>query len=54
VTGGGNGAQAISASNATADATLPQTASSVPLVGIVGLSALAGLLALRKLGAAKA
>ncbi len=45
--------QPMSASNATTDATLPQTASDLPLVGLVGLSAFAGLLALRKLGAAK-
>jgi hypothetical protein len=51
VTGGVSGTQAMTASNSTADGTLPQTASSVPLIGIVGISALAGLLALRKLGA---
>lgn len=54
VTGAVSAAQPMTASNATADATLPQTASSVPLIGLVGISALAGLLALRKLGTAKA
>jgi hypothetical protein len=53
ISGGINGTQAMSSPNATADATLPQTASSLPLIGIVGISAFAGLLALRKLNTAK-
>jgi hypothetical protein len=53
VTRGLNGTQAMSASNATAGNTLPQTASPLPLIGLVGMSAFAGLLALRKLGASK-
>jgi hypothetical protein len=53
VTNAMSAAQPMSAANATTDATLPQTASELPLIGIVGLSAFAGLLALRKLGAPK-
>jgi hypothetical protein len=38
---------------ATTDATLPQTASSLPLIAMLGAFALAGIVALRKLGTAK-
>jgi hypothetical protein len=48
--------QAMTAQTAPAatDATLPQTASSTPLFGLVGMFAIAGIVALRKIGAAKA
>jgi hypothetical protein len=37
----------------SADGSLPQTASSLPLFGVIGMLALVGAVALRKLGAAK-
>jgi len=53
-----NSDQTMTAQDRTASATnaaaLPQTASSLPLIGLVGLVSLAGIVALRKFGAAKA
>lgn len=52
-----NSGQTMIVENATVPATdpsrLPQTASSLPLIGLVGLLSLAGIVALRKFGAAK-
>ena len=53
-----NAGQTMTAQDTTAPApvagTLPQTASSLPLIGLVGLLSLAGIVVLRKFGAAKA
>lgn len=38
---------------ASTDTSLPQTASSLPLIGLIGVFALAGIVALRKMGTAK-